>query len=89
MARLLDLIPLRERIIRSLSTDGKATGLELIGRLSPGASGWRRALDRANIYPTLRHLQDAGELVSWEGPPLPSRGGRPRRYYAVPGPGRI
>jgi PadR family transcriptional regulator PadR len=82
-ARLADLIPLRERIKRSLATDGSATGLELIARLAPGAPWWRRALDRANIYPTLHHLERLGELASHEGPPIPERGGRPRRVYRL------
>ncbi|HEU0081856.1 MAG TPA: hypothetical protein VFQ87_03215 [Bradyrhizobium sp.] len=80
---LRDLVPLRERLVQSLANDGEATALELIARLAPGASWWRRALDRANIYPTLRHLEALGELVSFEGPPVPERGGRPRRWYAL------
>ena len=82
MSRLLDLIPLRERILKALA-DGQATAPELIERLADGASWWRRALDRANIYPTLRSLERAGELVSFETPGPASRRGFPRRVYAA------
>ena len=34
-------------------------------------------------YPALHRLEDRGVLDSWDGPPVPERGGRPRRYYKM------
>lgn len=38
--------------------------------------------------PTLHALEDDGLLVSYDGPPVPARGGRPRRYYYLTPAGR-
>ncbi len=35
------------------------------------------------IYTTLKRLQEKGLLVSHNGDPLPVRGGRSRRHYAI------
>jgi PadR family transcriptional regulator PadR len=35
------------------------------------------------IYTTLKRLQDKGLLISHTGEPLPVRGGRARRHYAL------
>jgi DNA-binding PadR family transcriptional regulator len=88
-ARLLDLVPLHERILLSLRTDGKATSLDLIGRLATGAPWWRRLLDRAILYPTLHDLEMAGQVIVFESPTVAERGGRPRRWYSVEGPGSL
>ncbi len=38
---------------------------------------------QGSVYPALRDLEDEGLLESYEGDPLPERGGRPRRYYKL------
>jgi PadR family transcriptional regulator PadR len=39
------------------------------------------------VYTTLQRLEDKGLLTSYTGDPLPVRGGRSRRYYALTGAG--
>src|SRR3954471_3335944 len=68
-----------------LSGDGY--GLELIERVKTRTAG-RVALGTASVYPALRALEAEGLLESYDGEPLPERGGRPRRYYRITGLGR-
>lgn len=42
-----------------------------------------RSVARGALYTTLDRLEQKGLLRSTLGEPLPERGGRPRRYYAV------
>lgn len=42
-----------------------------------------RAVARGAVYVTLERLEAKGYLTSRVGEPVPERGGRPRRYYAV------
>ena len=73
-------------------------GLELaallaVARLADDAYGAavRRelsAIDRRDysvgaVYTTLQRLEDKGLLRSWTSEPLPERGGRSRRYFAL------
>jgi len=45
-------------------------------------------LDEGSVYPALKALEREGLVCSFEGAPLPERGGRPRRYYELTGEGR-
>ncbi|AKI98587.1 Hypothetical protein AA314_00214 [Archangium gephyra] len=40
------------------------------------------------MYPALKALEREGLLRSFDGDPMPERGGRPRRYYELTGEGR-
>jgi len=68
-----------------LSGDGY--GLELIERVRDRTKG-RISLGTYSVYPALRSLEAEGLLESYDGEPLPERGGRPRRYYRITGAGR-
>ncbi len=62
--------------------DGCSFGLELV-ELVKARTGGRIVLGDASVYPALRALEKEGLLRSWDGDPLPERGGRPRRYYEL------
>lgn len=62
-------------------------GLELIDRVKVSTKG-KIVLRQATIYPALREMEAEGLLKSYEGEPLPERGGRPRRYYKITAQGR-
>jgi PadR family transcriptional regulator PadR len=66
---------------------GKGYGLELIDRVEQRTKG-RIKLGQGSVYPALRDLEDDGMVRSWDGEPLPERGGRPRRYYELTAEGR-
>jgi PadR family transcriptional regulator, regulatory protein PadR len=66
---------------------GPAYGLELLKRLEKLTDG-RVKLQQAAVYPTLRSMEEEGLLRSWEGDPIPERGGRPRRYYELTAKGK-
>ena len=59
---------------------GKSFGLELIERVH-AKTGFK--LNQGRVYPLLRGLEDEGLLTSWDEQGPDSRGGRPRRYYAL------
>jgi PadR family transcriptional regulator PadR len=63
---------------------GPGYGLELIERVKKVTKG-QIVLHQGTVYPALREMEDEGLLESYEGPALPERGGRPRRYYALTG----
>ena len=72
-----------ERILGSLqyavmravkAWDGAPTGVEVARRLDVGESG---------MTLTMRRLEARGFVRSWWADPLPVRGGRRRRVYAV------
>ncbi len=42
-----------------------------------------RLVRRANVYTSLRRLEDRGLVVTWLGDPQPERGGRPPRLVRV------
>jgi DNA-binding PadR family transcriptional regulator len=42
-----------------------------------------RAVARGALYTALERLETKGMLRSWMSDPLPERGGRSRRYFAV------
>jgi PadR family transcriptional regulator PadR len=66
---------------------GESYGLELIDRVRDLTNGSVLLL-QGRVYPSLRELEDDGLVESFEGPPLPERGGRPRIYYRITAEGR-
>lgn len=63
-------------------------GLELIER-ARGASGGSLVLLEGAVYPALRSLERGGLVESYEDETAPARGGRPKVYYRITGPGRL
>ena len=63
-------------------THGESYGLEIIERVKKLTSGHVRIV-QGRVYPALRELEAQGLLESYDGPPLPERNGRPRRYYKI------
>jgi len=61
--------------------------LGLIDRVREATCG-RIVMMQGSVYPALRELESAGLLESYDGDPLPERGGRPRRYYRITAEGR-
>jgi PadR family transcriptional regulator PadR len=61
---------------------GEGYGLELIDRVKERTKG-KVPLHQGTVYPALRELERDGLVKSWDGEPLPERGGRPRRYYKL------
>jgi PadR family transcriptional regulator, regulatory protein PadR len=61
---------------------GDGYGLDLIERVKEQTDG-AVVLGQGSVYPALRELEEDGLLKSYEGEPLPERGGRPRRYYKL------
>lgn len=61
---------------------GPGFGLELIDRVREHTRGHIK-LHQGTIYPLLRDMEADGLLASYEGEPMPERGGRPRRYYKL------
>jgi PadR family transcriptional regulator, regulatory protein PadR len=66
---------------------GPGFGLELIDRVGERTKG-RIRLGQGSVYPALRGLEDDGFVKSYDGEPMPDRGGRPRRYYKLTAEGR-
>ncbi len=63
-------------------THGESYGLEIIERVRKLSNG-KIKIPQGRVYPALRALEAEGMLESYDGPPLPERGGRPRRYYRI------
>ena len=61
---------------------GPGYGLDLITRVKTQTEG-KLVLGQGSIYPTLRELERAGFVESYEGPRLRERGGRPRVMYRL------
>ena len=66
----------------SALVSGEGYGLEIIERVKELTNGEIRLL-QGRVYPALRELESEGFLESYDGEPLPERGGRPRRYYRL------
>jgi PadR family transcriptional regulator PadR len=66
---------------------GDSYGLEIIDRVREATHG-RFVMMQGRVYPALRELESEGLLESYDGDPLPERGGRPRRYYRLTAEGR-
>jgi DNA-binding PadR family transcriptional regulator len=79
-----DLPPLRDFellvLLAILRAEPDAYGSTILKELQDrsGRGGARGAL-----YVTLDRLESKGYIASRTGDPLPSRGGRPRRYYTL------
>jgi PadR family transcriptional regulator PadR len=63
-------------------THGESYGLEIIERVKKLTNGQVK-IPQGRVYPALRDLEAEGLLESYDGPPLPERNGRPRRYYRI------
>lgn len=61
---------------------GPGYGLDLVERVKKQTKG-SVSLGNASVYPALRGLEQEGLIESYEGEPMPERGGRPRRYYKL------
>lgn len=79
-------ISARTAILMSLM-GGRGFGLEIIERVRERTNG-KICLNEGSVYPALKALEREGLLRSFDGEPLPERGGRPRRYYELTGEGR-
>ncbi|MFP2905951.1 PadR family transcriptional regulator [Pyxidicoccus sp. 3LFB2] len=73
--------------ILSVLISGKSFGLEIITRVKERTDG-RIELNEGSVYPALKAMEREGLLRSFDGEPMPERGGRPRRYYELTGEGR-
>lgn len=80
------MVDTRTALLQALM-QGDGYGLELIERVK-AATGGRLVLLQGRVYPLLRSLEADGLLRSYDGDPLPERGGRPRRYYELTAKGR-
>ena len=76
----------RTAILMSLIV-GRGFGLEIIERVRERTKG-KICLNEGSVYPALKALEREGLLRSFDGEPMPERGGRPRRYYELTGEGR-
>jgi PadR family transcriptional regulator PadR len=79
-------ISARTAILMSLM-GGRGFGLEIIQRVRERSNG-KILLNEGSVYPALKALERDGLLRSYDGEPMPERGGRPRRYYELTGEGR-
>src|SRR6266498_3024341 len=71
----------RTALLQAL-VQGESYGLELIERVKKNTNGGMK-IQQGRVYPVLRALEADGLLESYDGDPLPERGGRPRRYYKL------
>ena|SRR5437868_1213136 len=71
----------RTALLQAL-VEGENYGLELIELVKKRTNG-RLKIPQGSVYPVLRSLEADGLLESYDGEPLPERGGRPRRYYKL------
>lgn len=78
-----DLDGAREAVLVALLKDGRSYGLELIAQLRSGEVPAGRSLTLRVLYPLLRSMERRQLVRSFEGSPIPERGGRPRRYYKL------
>lgn len=73
--------------ILTILISGKSYGLEIIEKVRERTQG-AIVLNEGSVYPTLKLMERQGLLRSFDGEPMPERGGRPRRYYELTGEGR-
>jgi PadR family transcriptional regulator PadR len=66
---------------------GKSYGLEIIDKVRERTKD-AIVLNEGSVYPRLKSMEKEGLLRSFDGEPMPERGGRPRRYYELTGEGR-
>ena len=67
-------------LLAILRSDADAYGSTILRELHDRSG---RAVSRGALYVTLDRLESKGSVSSRTGEPVPARGGRPRRYYAV------
>lgn len=72
--------------ILSVLMSGRSYGLEIIDKVRERTKG-EIVLTDGTVYPTLKAMEREGLLRSFDGEPMPERGGRPRRYYELTGDG--
>lgn len=82
----MTLIDIKAAALQVL-VSGESYGLEIIERIGKSTKGVMFP-PQGRVYPALRELEAEGLLESYEGPPLPERGGRPRRYYRITAEGK-
>jgi PadR family transcriptional regulator PadR len=82
----MDSISARAALLQALIT-GEGYGLELAERVKEKTGG-SVVLHQGTLYPTLRSMEKEGLVKSYEGPPIPERGGRPRVFYRITALGR-
>jgi len=75
-------LDIRNTILQVLMSKAESYGLEIIDTIK-SETGGKMTAPQGRVYPALRELEAEGFLESFEGPPLPERGGRPRRYYRI------
>jgi PadR family transcriptional regulator PadR len=73
--------------ILAMLISGRSYGLEIIEKVRERTQG-AIVLNEGSVYPTLKAMEREGLLRSFDGEPMPERGGRPRRYYELTGEGR-
>jgi PadR family transcriptional regulator, regulatory protein PadR len=73
--------------ILAILMGGRSYGLEIIEKVRERTQGFIM-LNEGSVYPTLKAMEREGLLRSFDGEPVPERGGRPRRYYELTGEGR-
>jgi PadR family transcriptional regulator PadR len=71
----------RTALLQAL-VEGESYGLALIERVEKRTNRKLR-IQQGRVYPVLRQLEAEGLLESYDGDPMPERGGRPRRYYKL------
>lgn len=76
-----NVVSVRAALLQAL-VRGPGYGLDLIERVKTQTGG-KFVLGQGSVYPALRELEREGLLESYEGDPVPERGGRPRRYYRL------
>lgn len=80
----VDPVKIRTLLLRELGRK-PGYGLELHRRL---VALYKVYVGQGRLYPTLWQLEEDGLAESYESAPFPSRGGRPRKYYALTVKGR-
>lgn len=73
--------------ILQILTQRESYGLEIRDHLHE-MTGRHELLLAGQVYPALRQLEADGLVMSFDGPPVAVRGGRPRRYYRLTDAGR-
>jgi PadR family transcriptional regulator PadR len=82
----MDTISTEAALLQALIA-GENYGLALIDLVKERTKG-KLVLHQGTIYPALRKMEKDGLVKSYEGEPLPERGGRPRVYYKITAQGR-
>lgn len=76
------------RLILEVLADGEDRYGLAIGAAVAARTGGALRAGQGRIYPALHALEVDALVVSYDGPPVLARGGRPRRYYHLTAAGR-